>query len=271
MGKELDKSLWRIVKGSGLVFVGTIVALVLNFFSKITLAKAFTVSEYGGFNLAMAVLSFLTLFALMGLSDYVPREISYYKVKDPGKVERIISASILLAIMGGIAGSVFLYLVSNYLSSLLHEPSFSLILKILSVSLPFQALLSLIVSIFRGFGKAKEKVYFQDIIVPSLWLAGLLAIYYLKLPFIYTFFIYDTVYIISFIALLVYIEKLKIINLSLLMDVVLIKNLLSSSLPLLLTGTMSFIMNWTDTLMLGYFRGPREVGVYNAAAPLASF
>ena len=67
VSKELTTVLQRIVKGSGLVFIGTLVALVLNFFSRVILARAFTVSEYGVFNLAMVLLSLLVLFALMGI------------------------------------------------------------------------------------------------------------------------------------------------------------------------------------------------------------
>jgi len=181
VSEEVITALQRIVKGSGLLLIGSFVALIFSFFSKVILARVFTVSEYGVFNLAIAVLSFFILFALMGLPDYVPREISYYRVKDPGRVEKVVSASVLLAIMGGIVGSVSLYLVSSYLSGFLHEPSLSLVLKILSASIPFQALISLMVSVFRGFGRVKEKLYFQDIIVSSLWLTGLLIVYYFKL------------------------------------------------------------------------------------------
>jgi O-antigen/teichoic acid export membrane protein len=34
-------------------------------------------------------------------------------------------------------------------------------------------------------------------------------------------------------------------------------------------GILSFVMNWTDTLMLGYYMNSEVVGIYNAAAPLA--
>ena len=155
MSKELTTVLQRIVKGSGLVFIGTLVALVLNFFSRVILARAFTVSEYGVFNLAMALLSLLVLFALMGIPDYIPREISYYRVKDPEKVERVISASISLVLVGSIAGGIVLYVASNPLSIFLHEPMLSPALKILSLSLPFQALLTLAISIFRGLGSVR--------------------------------------------------------------------------------------------------------------------
>ena len=47
------------------------------------------------------------------------------------------------------------------------------------------------------------------------------------------------------------------------------KKLLSFSVPLLVMNMLLMVMSWTDTLMLGYFKAPEVVGVYNAALPLA--
>jgi len=47
------------------------------------------------------------------------------------------------------------------------------------------------------------------------------------------------------------------------------KELLFFSLPLLAVAILGMVMNWTDTLMLGYFKTPDVVGLYNGALPLA--
>ena len=48
------------------------------------------------------------------------------------------------------------------------------------------------------------------------------------------------------------------------------KKLLSFSVPLLAVSMLMMVMSWTDTLMLGYFKSPDVVGLYNAALPLAN-
>ncbi|MDY6895096.1 MAG: oligosaccharide flippase family protein, partial [Thermotogota bacterium] len=48
------------------------------------------------------------------------------------------------------------------------------------------------------------------------------------------------------------------------------KELLFFSLPLLVSTILGLVMTWTDTLMLGYFKTPDVVGLYNAALPLAN-
>ena len=270
LSEELTKVLGRIVKGTSLVFVGTIVALILYFLARIILARAFTVSEYGVFNLALALISLVTLLALMGIPDYIPRKISYYRVRDPSRIKNVVSTATLLILTGSIIISIALHMTSNFLAAFFHDPRLFYVIKMLSLSIPFQALINLAISVFRGFERIREKIYFQNITIPSLWLSGLLIIYYLKLPFNWVPPVYVMVYILTFIVLLAYVHRLKIISIDFpSIDVGLAKNLLAFSLPLLFTGVMGFIMNWTDTLMIGYFKGSKLVGIYNVAAPLA--
>ncbi len=269
MSRGLATALQRIVKGSGLVLAGALVALVLNFFSKLILARGFSVSDYGVFNLAIAVLSFLGLLVALGLPEGVAREVSYYRVKDPGRVESIVSMSFFLALVAGVVGGVSLFFTSGVLAGFLRVPMLSFALRALSFALPFQALLTLVVSVARGFGRVREKIFFQDIGVSLFWLLGLLFVYFVSLPFCYVFVAYVAAYALSLAALLAYERSRGLLSLGLVFDPGLAARLLSFSLPLLFTGVMGFVMNWTDTLMLGYLRGPRVVGVYNAAAPLA--
>ncbi len=48
------------------------------------------------------------------------------------------------------------------------------------------------------------------------------------------------------------------------------KDLLFFSVPLLAVSMLMMVMSWTDTLMLGYFKTPDVVGLYNAVLPLAN-
>jgi O-antigen/teichoic acid export membrane protein len=54
-------------------------------------------------------------------------------------------------------------------------------------------------------------------------------------------------------------------------DIFIQKEILLFSLPLFIISLLVMVVGYTDTLMLGYFRTPEEVGLYNAALPLASF
>ena len=49
------------------------------------------------------------------------------------------------------------------------------------------------------------------------------------------------------------------------------KELLFFSLPLLGTAVLAMVISWTDTLLLGSLKSSVDVGLYNAATPLARF
>jgi O-antigen/teichoic acid export membrane protein len=46
--------------------------------------------------------------------------------------------------------------------------------------------------------------------------------------------------------------------------------IISDSLPMMLTGSVFFLLNWTDNLLLGIFRTEAEVGIYDSAFKIAS-
>jgi O-antigen/teichoic acid export membrane protein len=46
--------------------------------------------------------------------------------------------------------------------------------------------------------------------------------------------------------------------------------MLGESMPMMLTGSMFFIMGWTDNIILGIFRPSEEVGLYDAAFKLST-
>ena len=46
--------------------------------------------------------------------------------------------------------------------------------------------------------------------------------------------------------------------------------MISESMPMMLTGSMFFILGWTDNIILGIFRSSEEVGMYDAAYKLST-
>jgi O-antigen/teichoic acid export membrane protein len=49
-----------------------------------------------------------------------------------------------------------------------------------------------------------------------------------------------------------------------------LKKILTESIPLMLTGSVFFILGWTDNIMIGIFRTEAEVGIYDIAFKISS-
>ena len=95
MSEIVNQSLQKIAKGTGIVFIGTIIGLLLAFVGRVLLARFFTQAEYGIYSLALVLLSIFVAIPLFGLQDVAARQIGYYRGKnDSLKVKGIIFASI---------------------------------------------------------------------------------------------------------------------------------------------------------------------------------
>jgi len=269
----LNQSLQKIVKGAGIVFIGTILGILFGFTGRITVARFFTQSEYGIFSLALVLLNITGVIASLGFQEGSTRQIAYYRgKKDTEKVNEFILLSIQIAFITSILLALSLYYISDYISIwIFHESRLSTTLKIFSIAVPFFVLINILVSIFRGFDNVKPKIYFQNMLGSGLFLLLLIPVVMLNLSFYVAMCSFSASFIITCVFFLFYTAKksLFILKRKIYLFSPTGKELILFSMPLLATTMLNTIMGWTDTLMLGYFETSKTVGLYNGALPLA--
>ena len=267
---EVNKALHRIARGAGIVFVGTIISMLFGFFNKAIIARYFATAEYGVFNLALTVFSISLVIATLGFGSSLPREVAIYKEKKPSQLWDLVSTAITILIFNGVLLALFLIIGANSAAQIFHDVRLEEPLEIIAFALPFSALTAGIVAISRGFGRVREKVYFQNIFYPMAFFVFILIGTLLGFGFSYIFFAYTVAQVLTLIFLLFDVIRIKLIKFKIVFIPSLGKELVIFSLPLMLTGILAFIMTRTDTLMLGYYLNSEIVGIYNAAAPLAN-
>jgi len=272
----LNETLQKIAKGTGLVFIGTLISTFFAFVGKLIIARHWTSSSYGIFSLALVLLNICTIISTLGLQEGTSRSIAYIRGKNKNEnIPEIISASIWFSVMASITLSLFIFLTSKIFSeNIFHEPALLSPLKILSTAIPFFTLIYVLISIFRGFNQVKPMVYFQLILINTLFPLILVGIIFFNLSFINVFYAYAASLIITCILLIVYTIKyfspsVKLTIISIISPIA--KKLLIFSLPLMAVSMLRMIISWTDTLMLGSFKTSADVGLYNVALPLAVF
>jgi len=266
---EINKVLQGIVRGAGIVFAGTIISMLFWFLNAVVVARFFSTAEYGVFNLALTILNIAFIITMLGFPSSLPREVAFYREKEPSKIGSLILTALVIVSLISLAVTSFLVFGSTYIARIFNENRLSYALKIISLALPFSALIGTFVAISQGFGRVRERVYFQNIAFPLLLFTLIVfGIIVLKVPFIYVFVAYVIAQIITFSILVIDIFRLRLFELGSI-DLKLGKELIRFSIPLMLTGIAGYVMTWTDTLMLGYFKTSEVVGLYNAAAPLA--
>ena len=277
---ELDDSTSRIARGTGIAIVGVTVGLVSGFVARLIVARYCLQANYGIFFLALAVLNLTTLLATMGLRQGVTRYIAFSRAKkDVWRVRGAISVSLGLTAAAGLCLGIATFLAADTIAGrVFHAPELAIALKIFAAGIPFFALISILSAIFRGFDRVQPHVYFEYIMLNMSFLVSLAVIVFVGLPFVFVLYAYLATLILTFVVFAVYAVR-ELPQRTALADAEgtapitapITAELLLFSLPLLGAIMLTMVMNWTNTLMLGYFKTPEVVGLYNAAYPLAQF
>lgn len=276
MSEVVNQSLQKIAKGTGIIFIGTIIGMLLGFVSRIIIVRYITQTDFGIYSLALVLMNIFAVISTLGLQEGAARQISFYRGKnDSSKVRGIVLSALQIALIASVLLSLVLFLTSDFISiKFFHSPELSDPIKIFSIAIPFFVLINIFTAIFRGFDRAQEQVYFRTILMSTLFLLLLIAvIFLLDLRFFGVVYAFVASIVLTCIAFAVYTIKKsplairweRSVNVSPVR-----KELLFFSLPLFAVVMLQSITTWTDTLMLGYFKMPDVVGLYNAALPLAN-
>jgi len=270
---EIDnQSLQKIAKGTGIIFIGSLLGLFLAFISRLIIARYWTESDYGVFSLALVMLNICVMISTLGFQNGVSRSIAYARgKKEHEKIQGLISSSLYLALACSLILCLIIFFTSEVIAlKIFYKPALIIPLKIFAITIPFFTLTNVLISIFLGFGNVNAKIYFQDILRNALFPLLLLAVIFFNLSFIGVFYAYMASFALSCLLLMMYIIKYLpwSIRLTVKPDPI-AKELLLFSLPLMSIAMIQMMLTWTDTLMLGSFKSSAEVGMYNVALSLA--
>lgn len=268
----LNESLRKIAKGAGITFIGTMVGMFFGFFTRIVIARFLGPRDYGLFSLGDAALSIAMTLSMIGLATGIVRFVSFYKGQgDEGRIKGTIFSSLKVGLPLGLISTGVLFFGAEWISvNLFHELNLMPILRIFSIAVPFLILAQILLSVTVGFQDMKYNVYVRDlfqnifrlpVIVILLVLGfGVLGaavgwvIAIIAMPFLAFYFLEKKVFPI-------FNTKIKSVPIG--------RELFSYSWPLIFVTVSAMMMKWIDTIMLGYFCTPYEVGIYNAISPVA--
>lgn len=275
MSEIVNQSLRKIAKGAALAFIGTTIGMFLATVGRIIVARYVTEGEYGVYCLGFVILNVFVIISVLGLAPGTIRQVAFYRGKgDQSKVRGVVVSSLQIAAISSIFFSLALFFASDFISmELFHSPELATPLKVFCIAITFFVLIEILSAIFRGFDKAEPSVYFQNLLSNGLFPLLLIVVVLLNLKFTAVVYAFVASIVLSFLAFAVYAIKKPPLALrgkkSTLISPV-AKELLLFSLPLMAVGILNHVVMWTDTLMLGYFMVADDVGLYNAALPLAN-
>jgi len=266
-----ENHLKKIFSGALIILLGTVLSKILSYGYRVIVGRIGT-EQYGLLSLGLAISGSLIVISTLGLNVGVQRYVSYYKGKlDNPRIKGVITSSLKILLPLSLVFGLLLFLLSDFVSvKFFHNENLSLILKILSISIPLTVLGDVFLNTIRAFQKVKYEVYTKNIGESSIKFLLTFLFVYFGFGVIGASIAYIIAVFFTFIASLIIVEK-KIFPIfrTKVKSIKSNKELVMYSIPLVLNTFVFLVILWTDTIMLGYFRNASDVGIYNAALPTA--
>ncbi len=266
-----DRHFAELIKGSGIAFVLRIVGIVAGYIFTLLVTRTLGAKAWGTFALCLVVLQIASVIGRLGMDTALLRFTAEYTAKgDINTLKEIYKKALTLVVPFSILVAISVYFLSPILANkVFHKPYLTNYFHIVSfIVVPF-VLLWIHSESIRGLKKIKEYMLLQQ---SGIFLIAV-VLFLIGTPFVKSNFLPILSYGVSIFALAtgsIYLWRKYLTNLFInfktsSLSTLSYQFLLSISIPMLLSSSLSLIMGWTDTIMLGMFRSTQEVGVYNVA------
>lgn len=253
----------RVAKGGFIILVLAMLTSAIGYLLRLYLARNLSTEDFGLFYAVMAFLSLFWVFKEMGIGPAIAKYIPELMVKKRlSEIKTSIASIMLLQFAIGFVIFITLFVFSDYISiSFFHNPSAKPVLQILSIELFVST--TILRPVLQGLQKMRAYalvefvriiavftivIFFVSITVTGVALSYLLASIIVQIIFL--------AYIFGIIGKYRGIAETKI-------D----KKIFSFGFFIFIGGLAGFLVSYTDTLVLTFFRSLDEVGFYQVAMP----
>jgi len=251
----------KYFKNTGWLMLGKILSLVVGIF----IAKFLGPHDFGDLSFATSFTAIIAAVGTLGLDSFVIREI----LDQPGKRDEILGTSFWMRLgvsLFLVPVTVLIYIFFRSISDQ-KGTELTLVITFCASALFFKAF-NIIDSYFQSQVRSKFVVQVQNI---CLIISSLIKISFVMLQLSLVYFAFalviDGVMLAIGLVIIYHKENLNIRNW--MFDASRAKSLLNKSWPLILSAIMITLYMQIDILMLKYFTGSTEAGIYSAAARIS--
>jgi len=273
MSKDKNKTLKTIVRGAGIIFLGSIFAYFANFVYRLIVSRYLGPADYGLISLGQMVLNISMIFAVFGLREGLIRFGAYYKGKENfSGLKGTFYSTIKITLPISIVISILLIIFSDFISNNIFKTTeFKPVLIVFAAVIPLFVVVKLIGALFLALSQPEYKEIIVNVSTNVINLILVAAVVFLGGSVFHVSLSYLIAIVLGLgLGLILYQHKVHKKIFSEIKPRYNYNKLLKFSLPLLFVGIFIKIMGWADTFFLGVFKSTTEVGIYNVAFPLAA-
>jgi O-antigen/teichoic acid export membrane protein len=270
---DIRHDLAKIAKESAISLSGAFVGILINYLLLIVLTRLLSPKEYGTFVLGQSIINTLLVFVMLGTPRLIDRYVPFFNSRgEEGSAKTLIYGVFRIVLIIALFMGLLVYLLSDHVGkSVFSNLQLSHVLAIISTSIPLLAFIQLVSFTFVGFKELRYQGYVEYITYPLLMLSfatiALLGGYGLiTWTWMYVFSLFGASCLSCWFLkkhVLGFFKRFSRKAIS-------VKEMISFSWPLSLHTILLIILGQTDSLFLGYFRPPEDVGIYRIYFLLAS-
>ncbi len=257
----------KIISSSGINFLFRVFGLGTSFFIVLLISRWFGVINYGSYSLTFTIAQATAMIFGLGIPNAL---IMLTGNKNFNEIEakKLLFSGLKVTLLFSLIPSILFYLSADFIAVRLFDNiNLNRFFEIVAYTIPFFILHELFLYYFISVKKFIHYNIFM-FVLPNLFLTLFLILFYFmaKTDF-YTFlaFALSIVFIVLIEFIVVYESKIhktpKVIS---------SKALIKTASPMLFSGLLLYLLNWTDVIMLGIMTNEREVGIYNIAYKIGS-
>ena len=274
-GGKQHTHLREVLTGGAVVSIANVIAILSGFIFSLIMARLYGAWSTGVYSIIQSIFMLTMIIASFGFNTailkYMPLHEAQYSMQSARGVYRKMSGILLIS---GVVISACLYMAAAPLAEiLLNKPYMQ---RIIQFSAPLLLIFVLSRFFIQSLRAIKDIKLYSIIIVlePVLrvLLLLLLSVYFLsELDPVFSYLI--SIALICIFSYLM-VEKLmarKITNSNGKINKEQTRELISISMPMLLTSLMQVVIAETDTIMLGIFKSAETVGIYAITFKIAAF
>ncbi|MBK9639485.1 MAG: flippase [Bacteroidetes bacterium] len=268
--KEEQKDTFFMLKKSGIALTVKGGGMITQYLFIFTVAHLLGPGMLGTFTLSFTVMQLISILALLGLDNLLIRKVAAAKASnDLIALKSAYQTSLKTTAVSSLLFGLLMYLLSPFIAeSIFHKPLLTDHLKVMSLALPPFVWITLHAGAFRGSKNMLGFTLFKTII-PLLNALLIFISFQLKVDFTPVMgFTSSTI----LVAIFYFLSWRKYSNISSIQSTPSLdwKTMVKESLPMMMTGSIFFILNWVDNIAIGIYWSEAHVGFYDTAFKISS-
>ena len=262
---DRTRELSALLSSATLVMAGAIVASTAKLGERVVIGRLLSPDAYGEVSVGLALWTFTVTLALAGTTQGVSRFVPRY---DDERDQRgvWVSGLVVAAVLSVALAALMIILAEPIAAAFFETEAAVTFVRLLALSLPFVVGFRIAMAAIRGFENTVFHTALHDVADPILRIFLIALLIVAGFGIVAAGLAYLLAAVVTFVLGHALLSRLLPLRGAYRTHT---RELVYFSAPLVVSTVVNVLLSRTDTLMLGYFRSSYEVGMYDAAYPIA--